>query len=321
MATIPWLVDVLRAAGVQVVVEGDWLNRMRPGSFDPIGVLWHHTASTSSASNPHPALGICINGRPDLAGPLCQALVDYNGVFHVISAGRCNHAGVSGGSGPIPAGDGNTLMIGWEIDYNGVNQEMTAAQYNASIAATAAVLTRLGRNSSYARGHRETSTTGKIDPSFIDLNVMRADVAAKMAGGGTAWSSTVDNTTAGRFTASANWGVSSYSGQRHGADYRYADPVAASDVAWYRFAVPATASYRVEAWWPANSGYNSAAPYIVATTTGNQTVRVDQRVTGGQWRVLGTFTLPAGDANRVGVSRWSNATGLVIADAVRLTRV
>ncbi|MEV1073588.1 N-acetylmuramoyl-L-alanine amidase [Micromonospora parva] len=320
MATIPWLVDVLRAAGVQVVVEGDWLNRMRPGSFDPIGVLWHHTASTSSASNPHPALGICINGRSDLPGPLCQALVDYNGVFHVISAGRCNHAGVSGGSGPIPSGDGNTLMIGWEIDYNGVNQEMTAAQYNASVAATAAVLTRLGRDSSYARGHRETSTTGKIDPSFIDLNVMRADVAAKMAGGA-AWSSTVDNTTSGRFTASANWGVSSYSSQRYGADYRYAEPVAASDVAWYRFNVPAAGNYRVEAWWPANSGYNSAAPYIVATSSGNQTVRVDQRATGGQWRALGTFALPAGDANRVGVSRWSNSSGLVIADAVRLTRV
>ncbi|MGC4849944.1 N-acetylmuramoyl-L-alanine amidase [Micromonospora sp. DT15] len=322
MATIPWLVDVLRAAGVQVVVEGDWLNRMRPGSFDPIGVLWHHTASTSSASNPHPALGICINGRSDLPGPLCQALVDYNGVFHVISAGRCNHAGASGGSGPIPAGDGNTLMIGWEIDYNGVNQEMTAAQYNASLAATAAVLTRLGRDSSYARGHRETSTSGKIDPSFIDLNVMRADVAAKMSGGTPpAWSSIVDNTTAGRFSASANWGVSTYSAQRYGADYRYAEPVAASDAAWYKFNVPATANYRVDAWWPATSGYNGAAPYIVATTTGNRTVVVDQRATGGQWRSLGTFTLPAGDANRVAVSRWSNATGLIVADAVRLTRV
>ncbi|RKN20065.1 N-acetylmuramoyl-L-alanine amidase [Micromonospora musae] len=320
MATIPWLVDVLRGAGVQVVVEGDWLNRMRPGSFDPIGVLWHHTAATSSATNPHPALNICINGRPDLAGPLCQALVDYHGVFHVISAGRCNHAGASRGSGPIPAGDGNTLMIGWEIDYNGVDQEMTAAQYNASIAATAAVLTRLGRDASHARGHRETSTTGKIDPSFIDLNVMRSDVAAKMAGG-TAWSSIVDNSTAGRFTASANWGISSYSGQRYGADYRYADPVAASDPAWYRFNVPAAGNYRVDAWWPANSGYNSAAPYIVATTTGNRTVTVDQRVTGGQWRTLGTFALPAGDANRVAVSRWTTGTGLVIADAVRLTRV
>ncbi|MET8310127.1 N-acetylmuramoyl-L-alanine amidase [Micromonospora sp. NPDC005173] len=322
MATIPWLVDVLRAAGVQVVVEGDWLNRMRPGSFDPIGVLWHHTAATSSASNPHPALNICINGRSDLAGPLCQALVDYNGVFHVISAGRCNHAGASGGSGPIPAGDGNTLMIGWEIDYNGVNQQMTSAQYNASIAATAAVLTRLGRDSSYARGHRETSTSGKIDPSFIDLNVMRADVAAKMSGGNPpAWSSIVDNTTAGRFTASANWGVSTYSAQRYGADYRYAEPVASSDAAWYKFNVPATANYRVDAWWPATSGYNSATPYIVATSTGNRTIIVDQRATGGQWRSLGTFTLPAGDANRVAVSRWSSAAGLVIADAVRLTRV
>ena len=321
MATIPWLVDVLRGAGVQVVVEGDWLNRMRPGDFNPIGVLWHHTAATSSATNPHPALNVCINGRSDLPGPLCQALVDYHGVFHVISAGRCNHAGTARASGPIPAGDGNTMLIGWEIDYNGVNQEMTAAQYNASVAATAAVLTRLGRDSSYARGHRETSTTGKIDPSFIDLNVMRADVAAKMSGGTPSWSQIVDNDTAGRFTASTNWGTSAYSSQRHGTNYRFADPVAASDAAWYKFAVPATANYRVDAWWPANSGYCSSAPYVIATTTGNQTVHVDQRVNGGTWRSLGVFNLPAGDANRVGVSRWTNGVGLVIADAVRLTRV
>ncbi|MEV5769589.1 hypothetical protein AB0L34_34265, partial [Micromonospora sp. NPDC052213] len=25
----------------------------RPGDFNPIGVLWHHTAATSSATNPH----------------------------------------------------------------------------------------------------------------------------------------------------------------------------------------------------------------------------------------------------------------------------
>jgi N-acetylmuramoyl-L-alanine amidase-like protein len=321
LATIPWLADVLRAAGVRVVEEGNWRARMRPGSFEPIGVLWHHTAATSSASNPHPALNVCINGRPDLAGPLCQALVDYHGVFHVISAGRCNHAGASRGSGPIPAGDGNTMLIGWEIDYNGVNQQMTSAQYNASLAATAAVLTRLGRDASYARGHRETSTTGKIDPSFIDLNVMRADVAARMGGGGGGWTSTVDNDTAGRFTASGNWGTSAYSAQRHGANYRFANPVAASDPAWYRFAVPAAGNYRVDAWYPANAGYNNAAPYVIVTASGNQTVHVDQRSGGGAWRSLGVFNLPAGDANRVGVSRWTNGTGYVIADAVRLTRV
>jgi hypothetical protein len=322
MATIPWLVDVLRAEGVQVVVEGDWLNRMRPGSFDPIGVLWHHTAgATSSPTNPHPSLSVVINGRADLPGPLAQALVDYHGVFHVISAGRCNHAGTARASGPIPAGDGNTMLVGWEIDYNGVSQTMSTAQYNASLKGTAAVLRRLGRNASYARGHRETSTTGKIDPSFVDLDVMRSDVAALLNPPPAGWSSTVDNSTSGQFTASANWGISSFSGQRFGADYRYATPVAASDPAWYRFNIPATGTYRVEAWWPANAGYNSSTPYVVVTTGGNQTISVDQRVNGGQWRVLGTFTLAAGDANKVAVSRWTNGTGYVIADAVRITRV
>jgi len=204
---ISWLADVLRGAGVEVVEEGSWLSRSAGSSFSPIGVLWHHTAAPSSASNPHPALNICINGRSDLPGPLCHALVDYFGVFHVISANRANHAGRSAGSGPIPAGDGNTLMVGWEIDYagdggGGVRQQMTAAQYDASVAATAAVLDRLGRDSSYARGHRETSTTGKIDPSFIDLDSMRADVAAAQGGapptdpppsGGTQLRATVGN--------------------------------------------------------------------------------------------------------------------------------
>ncbi|MDO9380833.1 MAG: amidase [Nocardioidaceae bacterium] len=184
---ISWLADVLRSAGVQVVEEGAWLSRSAGSSFAPVGVLWHHTAAQSSASRPAPALQICIDGRSDLSGPLCHALVDYNGVFHVISANRANHAGRSAGSGPIPAGDGNTLMVGWEIDYAGDGsgqggpvQQMTAAQYDASVAATAAVLTRLGRDASSARGHRETSTTGKIDPSFIDLDQMRADVAVAM---------------------------------------------------------------------------------------------------------------------------------------------
>lgn len=185
---ISWLADVLTEAGVEVVEEGDWLNRSAGSSFDPIGVLWHHTAATvTSPDNPHPALDICINGRSDLPGPLCQALVDYNGVFHLISANRANHAGESGGSGPIPAGDGNTLMVGWEIDYagdqsgtGGPEQEMSQARYDASVKATAAVLSKLGNDASYARGHRETSTSGKIDPSYIDLDAMRADVAAAM---------------------------------------------------------------------------------------------------------------------------------------------
>ncbi|WP_326564353.1 N-acetylmuramoyl-L-alanine amidase [Micromonospora peucetia] len=219
---IPWLADVLRAAGVAVVEEGNWRARGVSGAFAPIGVLWHHTAATSSPSRPAPALGVCINGRSDLPGPLCHALVDYNGVFHLISANRANHAGNSRGSGPIPAGSGNTMLIGWEIDYNGVNQSMTQAQYNASVAATAAVLRTLGRDASYARGHRETSTTGKIDPSFIDLDAMRRDVAAAMAGGGSG---------AGIMFHQARFPSGSWSGFMPLAGYRTTEPGQARDMA------------------------------------------------------------------------------------------
>lgn len=134
------------------------------------------------------------------------------------------------------------------------------------------------------------------------------------------WSTIVDNSTTGRFTASGNWGTSSYSSQRYGADYRFANPVLASDPAWYKVNIPQTGSYEVSVWYPANSGYNDSTPFIVATTTGNQTVRVNQRVNGGRWVSLGVFTLAAGDSDKVGVSRWTSGNGYLIADAVRITR-
>jgi hypothetical protein len=56
------------------------------------------------------------------------------------------------------------MLIGWEIDYDGVSQAMTDAQYRPSVTATAAVLREIGRDGGYARGHKETSVTGKIIP-------------------------------------------------------------------------------------------------------------------------------------------------------------
>ncbi|MGN9843082.1 family 10 glycosylhydrolase [Nonomuraea sp. H19] len=149
-----------------------------------------------------------------------------------------------------------------------------------------------------------------------------APSAGKVAGssGGDPFSVVIDNADAG-FAAGANWGTSTYSTQLHGTDYRFAEPVAASDPAWFQASIPSAGSYRVEVWYPANSGYNSATPYIVAASGGNQTVNVDQRSGGGAWRALGTYQLAAGTYNVVGVSRWTSTTGYVIADAVRITKV
>jgi hypothetical protein len=177
----------------------------------------------------------------------------------------------------------------------------------------------------YANRQRLHQYTGDVTETWggvqihIDRNYL--DVAPTSSQPPQGFTVTVDNTTTGRFTASANWGTSTYSDQRMGPDYRYADPAAVSDVAWYKAALPETGSYEVSVWYPAVSGYNDSTPYVVATTGGNQTVRVNQRVNGGQWVSLGVFTLAGGDGDKVGVSRWTSGTGYVIADAVRITRV
>ncbi|MDN5724445.1 MAG: N-acetylmuramoyl-L-alanine amidase [Propionibacteriales bacterium] len=135
-----------------------------------------------------------------------------------------------------------------------------------------------------------------------------------------AWTMTVDNSTAGRFTASANWELSTYASSKHGPNYAFARPVASSDVAWYSFGVPAAGNYKVDVWYPSVAGYNAATPFHIATSAGNKVVYVNQSSGGGGWRTLGTFPLAAKDAPVVGVSRWTSGTGYVIADAVRLTR-
>ncbi|WP_043615615.1 family 10 glycosylhydrolase [Nonomuraea candida] len=170
-----------------------------------------------------------------------------------------------------------------------------------------------------------TTATGSAYTYYVTALGRTHQESAPSAGrtvgaGGGAFSVVIDNADAG-FAAGSSWGTSTYSAQPHGTDYRFAEPVAASDPAWFRATVPSAGSYRVEVWYPANAGYNSATPYIVAASGGNRTVTVDQRTGGGAWRDIGTFSLDAGTYNVVGVSRWTSATGYVIADAVRVTKL
>lgn len=176
-----WLADVLRDAGLEVTEHGV---RPRPGEYAPRGVLNHHTAGKPTVGDPSPTLGLVKAGRYrlgklDLAGPLCQLLIGYDGHCHVITTGRANHAGEARASGPMPAGDGNELYIGVEIDYSGY-AEPSPMQYAAAVRANAAILTRMRRSASSARGHRETSTTGKWDPGQVDLDRFRSDVTTVM---------------------------------------------------------------------------------------------------------------------------------------------
>lgn len=157
--------------------------------------------------------------------------------------------------------------------------------------------------------------------AFLRLSVMTASVSAVMVLAAVAPAqaapSIVDNS--GTFSASANWGTSTWSAAKYGADYRFATPdTTASDVAWFQANVTA-GSNLVEVWYPADAGYNDSAPFMVATTGGNVSVRINQRANGGRWVALGTYNLAGGTYNVVGVSRWTSGTGYIIADAIRLT--
>ncbi|MEU0566792.1 N-acetylmuramoyl-L-alanine amidase [Nonomuraea sp. NPDC005983] len=216
----------------------------------------------------------------------------------------------------------NTRSIG--IEHEGYISDaswFTDAMYRSSAALTRYICDKYGipKDRAHIIGHVEVPGADHTDPGqYWNWTTYMNYVTG---GGNPSWSTTVDNATSGQFTASANWGTSAYSSQRYGADYRFADPVAASDPAWYQATIPSAGTYRVEVWYPADPGYNSSAPYIVATSSGNQTVYVDQRSGGGSWRSLGTFSLNAGTFNAVGVSRWTSGTGYVIADAVRISKV
>ncbi len=130
---------------------------------------------------------------------------------------------------------------------------------------------------------------------------------------------TVDNATSGRFSASSRWISSSYSSQRYGANYRALQkPLSATDNARFKIKTPQKDSYKVYAWWPANSGYNNRTRFFIKASSGWVAKIVNQRQNGGAWVYLGTYTLDAGDSYRIQVASKSTGTGYIIADAVKV---
>ncbi|SDX90562.1 N-acetylmuramoyl-L-alanine amidase [Micromonospora pattaloongensis] len=218
------------------------------------------------------------------------------------------------------AGDWTYNLHSIGIEHEGYISQaswFTDTMYRSSAALTRHLCNRyrIPKDRAHIIGHIEVPGATHTDPGrYWNWNHY-----LRLVRGG--WSTTVDNRTPGRFTASRNWGSSAYSGQRYGDGYRFARPVAASDPAWFLVNIPETASYRVDVWHPADPGYNDRTPYLIATTTGLRSVHLNQRIAGGQWRSLGAFRLARGDRRTVGVSRWTAGAGYVIADAVRVTRV
>jgi hypothetical protein len=266
------------------VTQGSWSSALNWFQNPSAGVSAHYTVRSSD-------------------GRIGQSVSDLNIGYH--------------------AGNWTVNKKGIGIEHEGYVSDpswFTDAMYRSSAQLTAFLCDEWGipADRNHIFGHNEVYGATHTDPGdYWDWSLYMGYVRrfSDSASGG--YKQVVDNAS-GRFSASGAWDPSSWNGERYGKNYRYTRPAATSDTARYRFKIPATGRYKVQAWWPSDSGYNASTPIGVNTTSGLRWVNVNQRRNGGQWADVGTFEMAAGDRQNVQVSRWASGNGYVIADAMRV---
>jgi hypothetical protein len=162
------LADWLRQAGVRVVEYDGWQTRARSsgGYADgrPWGVMWHHTASSTSPEND--ASYMCHGSD---SRPVANLLVARDGVVWVLAAGATNTNGKGGpwtwSRGTVPLDSMNTYAVGVEIANNGVGEPFPAVQVDAAFAVSTTLAARLGLPASDVCTHQRYAPDRKIDPS------------------------------------------------------------------------------------------------------------------------------------------------------------
>ncbi|MFC4631883.1 N-acetylmuramoyl-L-alanine amidase [Promicromonospora alba] len=295
-------------------------------STNPNKILIHHTAS-ANVTDYSQAAGYQIardiqqwhfeNGWVDTGQHLTLSRGGY-----VMEGRHGSLARLQSGSGTVVGAHApgqNSQAIGIENQGTYTSATPPAQLWSRLVELCAYICDQYGIAPTQIYGHRDyTATACPGDVLYSMLPQLRSEVAAALAG--SSWSVIVDNTSPG-FAAGGSWLTSSFSAERYGASYRYATPAEVSDLATFSATIPSDGSYRVEAWFPGIEGYNTSTPFIVYTGTSSSTVRVDQSAGGGAWLSLGTYAMTAGTRQVVAVSRWTQGTAYVIADAIRITRL
>lgn len=177
---LTWMPDVLRKAGLRVEEVGDWRNHGHGNMSAIRGVLLHHTAGPATGN--YPSQSVVTNGRPGLAGPLCNLGLARDGTWKVIAAGLGYHAG-SGYVSWCGRDNGNNHLIGVEAESTG-RGDWTSAQLESYPRGVAALLRHLGLGPERALAHKEWAPGRKIDPAGWpgDMKGFRESVAEWMAG-------------------------------------------------------------------------------------------------------------------------------------------
>lgn len=172
-----WLADVLRAAGLQVVEVDGWKTR-GSDSYGPLRGLVCHETRGSATSTDAGEIGVLVNGRVGLSGPISQLYLSRTGVWHVVASGTCHH--VKTGWGGVHTGYGNDSLIGVEAAHaeseDWVNKP---TQYDSYVRGVAAVCKHMGWDRGAVVGHKEHQPGDKPDPEF-SMDAFRVKVVFAM---------------------------------------------------------------------------------------------------------------------------------------------
>lgn len=174
------LVKAAERAGVRYEVDSTWLDVDPYGkSFDPVGVVWHHTACSPMARGNMPSLNWCRNPGP-FAGKAraCHIVVGRDGFLQIIAGSGAYHAGAGGplkiNGTLIPKDLGNRYLIGIEIEASStprVNQSnkqtpktgMNPAQLESVARFCAALFDILNWDTDSAIRHKDWAPNRKVD--------------------------------------------------------------------------------------------------------------------------------------------------------------
>jgi hypothetical protein len=161
----------------------------RDAAWDRVKWIFvHHTADScdpkqaasrasyiKTASGRYPPLAQLMLGRDQVVYVCCKPRSGDH------EPGRASHAGEGDYPG-IPTDRGNEVALGVEVQCSGAHKISTHADSYASLIELAASLCRrYGLSSDKVIGHKEYSSTGKIDPRD-SMDAIRADVRQALAG-------------------------------------------------------------------------------------------------------------------------------------------
>lgn len=187
---LTWLSTVLKAAGLTVVEVSGWQTRGAQYSKAPRIFLYHHTAENKNAGNAG-GLAIVTHGREGLEGPIANLYLGRNGTVYIVASGISNNAGRGNArAAGLPSVTGNAETIAMEMANNGIGEPYSSVMYTAAIKVGAAIARHLNLPTKNLLGHKEWSTSGKIDPTWnmasarISITATRRAMDSNPATGG-----------------------------------------------------------------------------------------------------------------------------------------